>query len=248
MPKKNPDPAVSENKDIEGKDAQGSTSDSIDPALQQKLDNAIIKIKEIATDHLYKAAIEIGDYLLKEFFKNDFDRATSKNPRKETSYNELCKRPDLGIPAGTLSKMIRIANQEKLFEKDSEINKNLEKLNYSHRVSLTRVHETTTKLELAKKCIKNNWSCKKLEENIPKEELEKTPVQIAKSYKTQLTNTITYIEKNDLTFDDSKIKSLSSNDKQKLLLRVTELKNYLENNKEIIVTVSEKCNTILSKL
>ena len=86
------------------------------PVDNEKLiDDAVQFINEKANETLYKGSIEIGEYILEHFFNGDPKLASSKNPKKQQSFNKLCDRNDLIVHPNQLGLMVRVASQEKYF-------------------------------------------------------------------------------------------------------------------------------------
>ncbi len=77
-----------------------------------------------------KGSIEIGQFLLRNFFDDNIELASSKSPKKPFNYQLLCRHEDLGVHPSTLGVMVRVGAQEKLFENEGI---DMEKLKYSHR-------------------------------------------------------------------------------------------------------------------
>jgi hypothetical protein len=85
--------------------------------------------------------------------------ASARNPRKFTSYRALCEHPDLAPRPGTLSVMVRVAAQEKLFELK---NLPVEKLSYSHKAELVKVFDDKVKIKLFKETVKKSLNVRQL--------------------------------------------------------------------------------------
>lgn len=136
----------------------------VDIGSQKELvEQAVAFINEKANEALYKYSIDIGNYLLEKFFDGDTAAASSRNPRKSTSYRALCKHPDLGPSPGALSVMLRVAAQEKLFEKNKLP---VEKLSYSHKAELVTVFDDQTKVELFKEAVKKPLTVRQLQDRV----------------------------------------------------------------------------------
>ena len=103
---------------------------------QALVERAVREINELANKMVYKGSIDVGEYLLREFFNNDPKLAASKNPSKKASYRELCKREDLTIKAPQLSVMVRVAAQERFFL-ENEIDS--DKLSYRAKAELIKL-------------------------------------------------------------------------------------------------------------
>jgi len=142
-------------------------------AVDTALVNAAVKfINEKANETLYKGSEEIGVYILKNFFDGDIQKATSKNPRKPSSYRALCSHPDLVLKPEALSVMVRVAAQEKFFL-DKKLD--VKKLSYSHKAELVKLSNNDKKLKLVKNIVSNPISVRKLQERISKMRKEDLP-------------------------------------------------------------------------
>jgi len=100
------------------------------------VDKAVKLINEKASKTVYKGYLEIGEYLLLNFFNNDIKEASSKNRKKAVSFQELRKRPDLEVHPSSLSRMVRVASQERYF---IQRNVNTDGLSYSHKIELIKL-------------------------------------------------------------------------------------------------------------
>ncbi len=115
------------------------------------VDKAVKLINEKASKTVYKGYLEIGEYLLLNFFNNDIKEASSKNRKKAVSFQELRKRPDLEVHPSSLSRMVRVASQERYF---IQRNVNTDGLSYSHKIELIKLDNDEKKLQLVEMCIK----------------------------------------------------------------------------------------------
>ena len=79
----------------------------------QLVESSVKFINEKIVETVLQGSIEIGDYVLKHFFNDDIELASSPDPYKAASYSALCCHPDLGVSRPTLSKMVRVAAQER---------------------------------------------------------------------------------------------------------------------------------------
>ena len=101
--------------------------------METLVSDAVKFINEKANETLYKGSIEIGSYVLEKFFYGDIDPATSRNPKKITSFRALCRNKDLAVRPEALGMMVRVAAQERLF---AQKNLPVEQLSYSHKAEL----------------------------------------------------------------------------------------------------------------
>ena len=123
------------------------------------IDRSVEFINAIVVKTMYKGSLEIGEYLLINFFNNKIEQASSKNRNKAVSFQELCKRPDLGVHPSTLSRMVRVASQERYFLQNKA---STDDLSYSHRIEFTKIDNDEKKIRLVKKCIQEKMSCREL--------------------------------------------------------------------------------------
>lgn len=187
MPKqKKPDAGVEQNTVKESSDqvqqtlpaVVGETAPAADtaPTVDAKLiEEAVRFINEKYNETVYKGAMEIGAYVLKHFFNDDIALASSRNPRKATSYRALCQAAGLIPRPETLSVMVRVAAQEKFF-----LSKKLEtgSLSYTHKAELVKLPNDVEKVKLVKSAIKKALTTRQLEERI--EAIKKQQVKEAK--------------------------------------------------------------------
>ncbi len=141
-----------------------ATSDDDARSVDAKLiEEAVRFINEKYNETVYKGAMEIGDYVLKHFFNDDIVLASSRNPRKATSYRKLCQAEGLIPRPETLSVMVRVAAQEKFF-----LSKKLEtdSLSYTHKAELVKLPNDDEKVKLVKSVIKKALSSRQLEDRI----------------------------------------------------------------------------------
>ena len=98
-----------------GKDVEITKGESTDALIvaDDRTDNveaAVQFINEKLNEYVYEGSIEIGNYVLKYFFDNSIELATSRKPNKPDSYNKLCTDGRLAIDAKKLSVMVRVAS------------------------------------------------------------------------------------------------------------------------------------------
>ena len=210
---------------------------AVNPALIDKsvefINNAILKT-------IYKGSLEIGEYLLKNFFNDDIELASSKNPHKPISFQELCKRPDLGVHPSTLSRMVRVASQERyLIDGKANVNE----LSYSHKLELIKLPNDKNKLKLVERCLKQKISCKKLSETIF-ETRRKTRGVIEPSPLKLISNVDKLIEGTQLPALISKPEKLE-NMMPKTRTKIRERTSILL---QKMTTITKDCNSLITTL
>ena len=140
-----------------------SETEAVVPIDQELIDRSVKVINGTLFKALYNGHLEIGEYLLKNFFNDDTKLVRSKAPNKPVSFVALCKRPDLGVHPSTLSRMLWVASQERFFVENNVIT---EDLSYSQKMEFTKLPDDQNKLKLVEKCINEKMSCRQLAEVI----------------------------------------------------------------------------------
>ena len=210
---------------------------NVDHAL---IDKSVEFINNAIVETVYKGSLEIGEYLLKNFFEDDINLASSKSPKKPISFQELCKRPDLGVHPSTLSRMVRVASQEKYFVMSEA---KVDELSYSHKLELIKLPNDKKKLKLVEKCIKEKLSCRKLSETIF-ETRQKTRGVTEPSPLKLISNVDKLIEGTQiptLLSQPDKLESMRPKTRTEIRGRTSDL---LEKMK----TITEECNTLIETL
>jgi hypothetical protein len=210
---------------------------AVDTAL---IDKSVEFINNTIVKTFYKGSLEIGKYLLKHFFNDDITLASSKNPNKPVSYQALCKRADLEVDRSTISRMVRVAAQERFFKEE---NVKVEGLSYSHMIEFIKLPNNKKKIQLVKKCIEKKMSCKQLSENVlairkkTKTVIEPSPLKLISGVdklieKTQIA---------DLLSKPEKLENMTTKDRTQLLERTNDLYEKMK-------TITEECNTLIQTL
>lgn len=125
------------------------------------IDQAVIRINELANQTLYQGSVQIGEYVLQTFFHDDYELAHSKHPFKNASYRTLCGREDLLISPANLNRMVRVAIQERFFQAHGL---NVQNLSFSHKAALVRIQNNPAKIEFVQNLIANPVSTRQLSE------------------------------------------------------------------------------------
>ena len=215
-------------------DAENTAVVAVDPAL---IDRSVKFINKTIIATSYKGSLEIGEYLLEHFFDNDIEKASSRNPHKPLSFQKLCKRDDLGVHPSTLSRMVKVASQEKYFVQEKTDTKGL---TYSNRLEFTKLPNDKKKLKLVEKCIKEEMSFSTLSARISKKSKGVTPLPPLK-----------LISNVDKLFEGTQLPALlSTPDKLERLRSTTrtqmkERANTLLNKMQ---TLTKDCNSLITTL
>lgn len=213
--------------------------------VNQKLIVSSVKfINDKANETLYKGSLEIGNYILKHFFNDDIELASSKNPRKPNSYKALCRHRELSVPYSTLTVMVRVAAQEK-FLLSHHIDS--EKIGYTNKATLIRLPNNEEKLQLAQRCMKENLSTRKLNEAVKKKQKKITEDQKGNIDESAFKNImkmeqlIGRSEKSDLVTDINKMRSMQAKTREDLREKASELLN-------VMTQTAKDCKKILKNL
>jgi len=143
-------------------------------------EDAIIKeaveyINEKIGSSYYKTAIDVGEYVLNTFFKDNPNGVKSRDPNKENSFSKLCESSDLKVHPKHLNQMAVVALQERLLiggidsKKEFEAGitqKDMDKLGYSLKVELLKVTSDKMKITFAKHFIKQKFKVSQAKEYI----------------------------------------------------------------------------------
>ena len=218
---------------------------------EKTIDDAVNFINEKANETLYKGSIEIGGYILDNFFGGDPALASSKNPKKQQSFNNLCERDDLIVHPNQLGLMVRVAYQEQYFiEKKIDI----KALSYTHKASLVKVDNGVKKSSMVKKCIKEEWTTRQLEEAI-KKYLKALPssskpslIRTTKKYITKIDDVLKTVDDTKLDFDADDISKMTGKKREALKTYLSDLEAKAKEGMNRSKTVSERCGKALEEL
>lgn len=216
---------------------------------QKLVDDAVKFINEKANETVYKGSIEIGEYILKEFFDNDIEKAQSKNPTKKVSFNKLCEREDLVVHPNTLAKMVKVVCQEKFFL-DEKLDTTT--MSYTHKASLVKMPMDMRKITMAKQCIEECWPTRKLDEEIQKAlDSLKNPQNNSLIRTTQkcikkIENVIEIVDSSDFSYKHKELSNMDENKRDKLLQEIKTLQDKIKMTN--LNEVSQKCNKLIKAL
>ncbi len=218
---------------------------------EKLINDAVTFINEKANETLYKGSIQIGKYILKHFFEGDPQLASSKNPKKQQSFNKLCEHDALIVHPNQLGLMVRVAFQEQYFiEKKIAI----KALSYTHKTSLVKVDNGLKKTNMVKKCIKEKWSTRQLEDAI-KKYLKSLPssakpslIRTTKKYITKIDDVLKIVEDKELDFDSDDISKMTGKRREALKTYLSDLEAKAKEGIDRSKAVSERCSKALEEL
>jgi len=126
----------------------------------QKIDKAVDYINAQANSTA-KSLIEIGQYLLKEFFEGDIKKAEDRGSRKGISLRKIAEHPEITLSYRTLANAMHLSHQEYLFS-DAKY----KALSETHKMLLFSVSDNKKKLSFADKVVSEKLSVNKLREKL----------------------------------------------------------------------------------
>ncbi len=215
------------------------------------IDSAVGFINEIANKTIYKGSIEIGEYILEHFFGNDIKLASSKNPKKLSSFYKLCERQDLTVHPNRLGLMVRVASQERyLVEKKV----NTEGLSYTHKATLVKLDNTKIKIKTIQKCIEKKWSTRELDDEIKiliqglSSSTSPSLIRTAKKYITKVDDVLKAVNDSSLDIEDGELFKMSDKKRKELENYLNQLKTKIGDTVKKTGDISTGCDELLAKL
>ena len=225
-----------------------SNLDVNDLKRKDNVEAAVQFINEKLNEYVYKGSIEIGNYVLKHFFDDSIELATSKKPNKPESYNNLCKSEALAVDAKQLSIMVRVASQEKFFIKE-EIDTT--GLSYTHKACLVKIFNENIKKSLIKDCIANNWTTKTLDEKIVKiirPEHEKNLIDMTTNSLSKIEIVSKFLDNNNINDKITELDNMDKRAKKAYIEKVKKLKGQVDESISKLQMLSSTCNTIVQQI
>ena len=128
----------------------------------QHVSKAVHHINEIWSQTVEvgsKGLLQIGEYILKEFFAGKEDEVRSRNPHKDESVRALSNHPDLLIKPTSLSNAVNLALQERDF---ADAGVSTEGISVTHRIVLIPVREVMAKIRLLNEVREKKFSADRL--------------------------------------------------------------------------------------
>ncbi len=128
----------------------------------KKIEEAVMYINDRANAQV-RSLVEIGRYLLKNFFEDDPKKAEERGPRKGISLRKISEHTDIVLTFKTLSNAVRLAGQDNLFR-----DVKYQALSETHRLGLLSVADPKKKLRYADKVVAGNLSVRALRDELEK--------------------------------------------------------------------------------
>ncbi len=126
------------------------------------LDRVVGGIREIALRKGLEYYLEVGQYLIDEFFDGDFEHY-AKRGKKHTSFRALANHPDLPMSYVTLHYAVRVRRQIALLPDDVR-----GALTFSHHKALLALRDEKARVSLARKAVDKKWTLATLKAEVSK--------------------------------------------------------------------------------
>jgi len=175
-----------------------SATNAVDNTLVEQAYEEIFKIFTTADKAVDAAILETGEYLLKEFYDSDFEKAREKNSSKKGSLNQLIKKlqeSSFGAPSKSwIYNAIGLVVQNNDLKSNSsdESFHTFGTLPVSHKIRLLSVKDLNDKTQLINEINDNNLSVRSLDKR-------KKELLLGKSASTDLLSLLDFPDK---LFDD----------------------------------------------
>ena len=236
---------------MENTDSKNETIVEVVQVDKNKISEAVKRINELTEETIFEGHIKIGTYLLDTFFDNDIKLASSKNPKKQASFNRLCEREDLLVHPNRLAIMVRVASQEKFLDEKSVT---MSSLTYTHKASLVKLDNGQKKINLINKCIDNEWTTRELDEEISKilkrPQIKRTSslLQTTKKYISKVDDVIETVRDSTLVVEDEVLLKMSESKFKDLKKYVGQLKKKGKAASEKSEMISTGCEDLLAQI
>ena len=238
--------------------------EKVDAELVEKVDEELVEkacneITKIFSFHIEVAVIKVGEYLIKEFFDNNFEKAGKKdkieNSSKGASLNQVFKKfrrnisnSDSNGPSKTwLYDAINYVVQKHIIKKElsEKTFQTFGKLSFSHKIVLTTVANNRDKEDLIDKIAKKELSVRALKQEVAKLSQKPTENGILKIIRTPEL----LLEKNEQ--QKLTLKYLEEKSKKKLeeiQSKIDQRQKAYEEKKKVFELKAENYNTCIEKL
>lgn len=122
-------------------------------------DGLVETINDLYENGLGNAKMRIGTLVLQYCFDGDADKARSKNPKKETSYKDVCEHRDLKVDVKELGRCVRAAAQEVEYVKEDVDHS---KLSFHALLEIAKLPEKADRLKLGRKANEETWTVRQI--------------------------------------------------------------------------------------
>jgi hypothetical protein len=137
--------------------------DSSDQETKMTGDELVETINDVYENNLGNAKMRIGTLVLQHCFDGDPEKARSKNPKKETSYKDVCEHKDLKVDVKELGRCVRAAAQQVEFEKEGV---DQSELSFHALLEIAKLPEKAERLTLGRKANEDSWTVREIRKSV----------------------------------------------------------------------------------
>jgi hypothetical protein len=213
------------------------------------IEAAVKFINDKYENNTTEMALEIGGYVFENFYESDPEAVSSKDPKKKTSFNKMCKHPEMGMERSQLNRMVNAFIQEGNLKEGGV---DCDKLKYSHRVELLKIKDGEAKIVMAKKCIDESLSIRELRDEMSKttgdkEGCDGCPLKITSQTMVRFEASEKAIAKIDQLIAEADVKDLVTVTRNKLHEKATALQKHMEETSANLVKLIGEIDAITKK-
>ncbi len=128
-------------------------------ATPMTADDLVETINDVYENGLGNAKMRIGTLVLQHCFDGDAEKARSKNPKKETSYKDVCDHKKLKMDVKELGRCVRAAAQQVEFEKEGVDQSDL---SFHALLEIAKLPEKSERLTLGAKANEEGWTVREI--------------------------------------------------------------------------------------
>jgi hypothetical protein len=145
------------------KDSEQEELIADEEAVAMNSDELVETINDVYENGLGNAKMRIGTLVLQHCFDGDAEKARSKNPKKETSYKDVCEHKDLKVDVKELGRCVRAAAQQVEFEKEGVDHS---ELSFHALLEIAKLPEKAERLKLGTKANEESWTVREIRKSV----------------------------------------------------------------------------------
>jgi hypothetical protein len=132
-------------------------------AAAMTADELVETINDVYENNLGNAKMRIGTLVLQHCFDGDAEKARSKNPKKETSYKDVCDHKKLKMDVKELGRCVRAAAQQVEFEKEGV---DQSELSFHALLEIAKLPEEAERLKLCLRANEESWTVREIRKHV----------------------------------------------------------------------------------
>ena len=188
---------------------------------EDRIDVAVNWINAKVAHTMHFGLLQVGFYLLTNFFDGSLENALSKSPKKAQSFRKLCRRGDLSISATHLVNAVKLVVQEKTLAGD----RTFTSLPVSHKIALLPVEDLDLKRALAERTADEGLSVRALTREVRGARKRGLPQQ---AWSRRLRRALETVKKEAEAPEASELRELGQREAEALKASVQQAKERLE--------------------